>query len=389
MKSILSRVEPARSTRVGAIPLKASGAAMAVFLAMGIATANELINGKLDTIAVGPQNNPTPTGWTVEATKAISGTHYDGCSSEPWCNVLDIGGYGLFFKPFQGSIGDEITVHFYQDNPASPGTKYTLSGYAAGEANYCGFFTTNSPPPQTLFVIQFLDAGNSVIASNGFDLVAAGLPSSGPGSMQSFLFTTPQVTAPPNAAVVRVGASMINAYSTSGAQSFFVDAFELLSEAPPGAPVITNQPKHTTVSAGATAVFTVGVSNPAGVSYQWQFNGANLSDGGKISGANTATLTVTDVSASEVGRYRVRLTNAGGSVLSSEATLAIVGINFYPVISITGKIGDTYRVDYSTALEPATWIPLSTNVLTSSPQLILDATSPGDNTRFYRAVLLQ
>ncbi|HRT10069.1 MAG TPA: hypothetical protein P5233_16930, partial [Candidatus Paceibacterota bacterium] len=107
MKSILSRVEPARSTRVGAIRLKASCAAMAVCLAMGIASADELINGKLDIIAVGPQNNATPTGWTVEATKVISGTHYDGCSSEPWCNVLDIGGYGLFFKPFQGSVGDE------------------------------------------------------------------------------------------------------------------------------------------------------------------------------------------------------------------------------------------------------------------------------------------
>ena len=79
----------------------------------------------------------------------------------------------------------------------------------------------------------------------------------------------------------------------------------------------------------------------------------------------------------------------GTAGIFSLATLAIVGINFYPVISITGKIGDTYRVDYSTALEPTTWIPLSTNVLTSSPQLILDATSPGDNTRFYRAVLLQ
>lgn len=389
MKPTYRKVEQLCSRRAGALVLRASAAAMAVLLAAGVASANELINGTLDTIAVGPQNNATPTGWTVEASKVISGTHYDGCSSEPWCNVLDIGGYGLFFKPFQGAVGDEITVHFYQDNPASPGTKYTLSGYAAGEANYCGFFATNNPPPQTLFVIQFLDAGNSVIASNGFDLVAAGLPSSGPGSMQSFLFTTPQVTAPANAAVVRVGASMINAYSTSGAQSFFVDAFELLAEAPPGAPVITNQPKHTTVSAGATAVFTVGVSNLAGVSYQWQHNGANLSDGGNISGATTATLTVSDVSSSDVGRYRVRVTNAGGSVLSSEATLAIVGINFYPVISITGKIGDTYRVDYSTAIEPTTWIPLSTNVLTSSPQLILDATSPGDNTRFYRAVFLQ
>jgi hypothetical protein len=356
----------------------------------GVANANDLVNGNLDIFAIGPQNNPTPTGWAVDASKTISGTHFDGCSSEGFCNVLDSGGRGLFFKPFQGNrtAGDLITVHFYQDNPASPGTKYTLSGYAAGEANYCGFFTTNSPAPQTLFVIQFLDASSAVIASNGFDLVAAGLPNSGPGSMSSFLFTTPQVTAPPGTATVRAGASMLNAYNTTGAQSFFVDAFDLQSEAPAGAPVITNQPSHRTVSAGTNVTFTVGVSNAAGATYQWQFYGTNISDGGNISGTTTSTLTVTGVSANDVGHYRVRVTNAGGSALSAEATLAIVGINFYPVVTITGKIGDTYRVDYATSVAPTTWIPLSTNLLATSPQLVLDASSPGDNSRFYRAVFL-
>lgn len=363
-------------------------------LAFGLfrANANELSNPSLDTTAVQPggQNGPTPTGWVVEATKSLSGTFFDGCSSEPWCNVLDSGGQGLFFKPFQGnaSAGDLLTVHFYQDNPASPGTKYTLSGYAAGEANYCGFFATNSPAPQTLFVIQFLDASSTVLASNAFDLISAGLPSSGPGSMSSFQYTTPQVTAPAGTVTIRAGASMLNAYSTSGAQSFFVDAFDLSAEAPPGAPVITNQPAHKTVSAGATATFTVGVSNTAGATYQWQLYGTNIADGGNLSGTLTPTLTVTGVSAADVGHYRVRVTNGGGSVLSTEATLAITGINFYPVISITGKIGDTYRVDYATALAPTTWIPLSTNILTTSPQLILDTTAAGNNTRFYQAVFL-
>jgi len=70
-----------------------------------------------------------------------------------------------------------------------------------------------------------------------YDLIAAGLPSGGPGSMA--LFTTPQVTAPASTTTVRAGATMMNAYSTSGAQSFFVDAFDLTSVAPPGSPVIT------------------------------------------------------------------------------------------------------------------------------------------------------
>jgi len=353
------------------------------------ARANELSNANLDVTSVGPQNLPTPTGWQVDASRSFSGPFFDGCSSEPWCNVVEIGGKGLFFKPFQGSIGDLITVHFYQDNPATPGAKYTLSGYAAGEANYCGFFATNSPAPATLFVIQFLDGSGTVLSSNAFDLVAAGLPNTGPGSMSGFYYTSPEVTAPPGTVTVRAGASMLNAYNTTGAQSFFVDGFDLHATLPPGAPEITLQPVNTTVSPGGTATFTVAVANPAGVSYQWQQNQQDIFDGGNFSGTSTATLTVSNVSSAEVGLYRVRVSNQTAGVWSQEAALAMVSLNFYPTILITGRVGDTYRVDYATQVAPADWIPLSTNLLTSSPQLVVDTTSPGNNTRFYRAVRVQ
>src|SRR5205823_2846840 len=103
----------------------------------GVAKANDLFNDKLDDISTSSQNSPTPTGWIVDASLSISGTSADGASSETFANVLAPGGYGLFFKAFQGSVGfpanDLLTVHFYQDNPTTPGTKVTLSGYAAAE----------------------------------------------------------------------------------------------------------------------------------------------------------------------------------------------------------------------------------------------------------------
>jgi hypothetical protein len=351
-----------------------------------VGQANDLINGSLDAVSLGPQNNPTPTSWSVSANKVLSGAHFDGLSSEPWANVLEIGGQGVFFKPFQGTVGDEITVYLYQDVPAAPNTKYTLSGYAAGEPNFSAFFSTNTLAPQALFVVEFLDAGNNVISSNGLDLVTAGLPSAGPGSMS--LFTTPQFTAPANTATVRAGALMQNAYGTSGAQSFFVDYFVLASEVPPGGPVITQPPTNTTVSPGGTATFTVGLENPAGASYQWQFQGNDLVDGGDISGATSATLSIANASASDVGRYRVRVTNPIAFAISGEARLALLEINLFPVILITGQIGDTYRVDYANRLDPATWIPLSTNTLATSPQMVVDTTSPMSTNRFYRAVFV-
>jgi hypothetical protein len=300
----------------------------------GVAAANDFFNGNGDILGSNGQNGLTPNGWTVDASKSVSGTFNDGASSETFANVCCVNGHGLFYKPFQGTIGppanDLLTVNFYQDNATTPGTKVTLSGYAAGEANYCGRFNTNSPAPQTLFVVKFLDSGNNVLASNVLDLVAAGLPVGTGGA--ATLFTTPQFTAPAGTVTVRAGASMLNAYGTTGGQAFIVDALDLESVPPPGSPVITNQPAQTTVRAGATTSLKVGVSNPAGASYQWILNGINLADGGSISGATNQTLTITGVTTNDVGHYRVRVSNSVGTVISADTTLTIVGIAFTPVV---------------------------------------------------------
>lgn len=359
-------------------------------LVAGVAQANLLFNANLDQIAISSQINASPVGWTIDASKTISGAFFDGADSETWCNVADTNGYGLFFKPFQGDVasGDLLTVKFYQDNPATPATKFILSFYAAGEANYSGFFTTNSPAPRTLAVIDFLDNQGNIIGTNEFDLIAAGLPNGGAGSMSSFQYTSPQVTAPPNTATVRAGCTIENVYGTTGAQSFFVDAFDLESTAPPGSPVITTQPVAVSVAPGSNATFTVAVSNPTGATYQWQHYATNLIDGGSVSGATTQTLTITGASPSDTGHYRVLVSNSSGSVYSSDVTLTLVDINFFPVILLNGKIGDTYRIDWAPAVNPTNWTPLSTNVLSASPQLIVDTTSPRNNSRFYRAVFL-
>ena len=381
-RTAMKTTSPSQTKRLAAL-IAALGLVACV---TGVANANDLINGTLDNIAPGTQNEDTPTGWAVDAARTFSGPNADGCSSQPWCNVLDTGGQGLFFKPFQGSATDPLTVQFYQDGPSTPGTKVTLSGYAAGEPNYSGFFATNVPVPATLFIVEFLDGSSTVLASNVYDLVANGLPNGGPGSMA--LFTTPEFTAPAGTVTVRAGAAIFDTYNTTGGQSFFVDAFDLTSVAPPGSPVITNQPAATTVSPGGNTFFTVGISNPTGASYQWQLYGTNLANGGSVSGATLQTLSITGASASDVGHYRVRVSNGSGAVYSQTAPLALQSINFYPVVVINGKIGDTYRVDYSTPVAPTTWIPLSTNLLNSSTVYVIDSSSPGSNTRFYRSVFL-
>ena len=345
-----------------------------------VASANDLYNPDLDTLgAVGAngQVNPGPDGWVINAFETLSGTFGDGADSETFCNVQQPGGYGLFFKPFQGStntnsaLDNLLTVYFYQDNPSSAGTKCTLSGFASCEPNFCGLLP--APPGQSvskvLFVVEFLDNGGNILSSNGFDLLANGMHTDGAGDMGQL--TTPQYTAPAGTFVVRAGASMLGAYSTSGAQSFFVDAFDLESVAPPGSPVITNEPASATAGLGGSATFTVGVSNTVGVTYVGQTDGVALSDSpGHISGSATKTLTITGASATDIGHYQALVSNSSGLSRSANVALAIFGIALDPAITINGKIGDTYEVDYTTSLTPpVTWTPLvSTLKLTMSPQ---------------------
>ncbi|MFZ0826548.1 MAG: immunoglobulin domain-containing protein [Verrucomicrobiia bacterium] len=370
------------------------------FVACGtrVANANDLYNPDLDILGAAGANgqvNPGPDGWQIVATKSVSGSFNDGADSETFCNVQQPNGYGLFFKPFQGSTNggpglyDLLSVYFSQDNPSSAGTKCTLSGYASCEANFCGLLPAPSGGvvPQVLFEVLFLDNSGNILSSNAFDLIANGMPTAGPSSMAQL--TTPSYTAPAGTFKVRVGATMLNAYGTSGAQSFFVDAFDLESVAPPGSPVITNQPVAASVSLGGTAVFNVGVSNTLGVTNAWLFNGAPISDSaGHISGSTTATLTITGVLPADVGKYQAIVSNGLGLSRSKVVALAITGIALDPVIGITGPIGSTYEVDWTTSLTPPiTWTMLTTVKLASSPQNVLD-TSPGASSRYYRAVFL-
>jgi uncharacterized repeat protein (TIGR03803 family) len=89
-------------------------------------------------------------------------------------------------------------------------------------------------------------------------------------------------------------------------------------------PVITSQPAPEALLAGQTANFSVGVATNALVYYQWQENGANLTDGGNISGSATSNLTLSNITPVTSANYSVIVSNAAGFVTSSNAFLTIV-----------------------------------------------------------------
>jgi hypothetical protein len=206
------------------------------------AHASLLTNGNLDqTVATEIVPGfflPKPAGWINEGTRSISGAYEDELSSEPWagpaptpvtadgsgpwpegCDGPDC---GVFFKPFTGNANDgAATGHLYQDNPATPGVEYRLSGWAGVEARALASF---------FFALDFLDAGDGVIGSAILDLTAAGLFDDNGLAFNYKQFSVAAI-APVGTVAVRSRISMVNAMANpeGGGQAFVVDDFELTS----------------------------------------------------------------------------------------------------------------------------------------------------------------
>jgi len=66
-----------------------------------------------------------------------------------------------------------------------------------------------------------------------------------------------------------------------------------------------------------------------------------------------------------------------------------LSLNLVPAIYLTGRVGDSLRLDYINAVGPTdAWITLDTVTLTNTTQLYFDVTAPGQPHRLYRLVPL-
>ena len=102
----------------------------------------------------------------------------------------------------------------------------------------------------------------------------------------------------------------------------------------PAAPVIFAQPSSQSVVEGGNATFTVGVAGTIPFSYQWEFNGTNLS------GATDSTLTVSNAQPANAGDYSVVVSNTVGSATSSNALLTVtLPPSLIQAVSVTATSG--------------------------------------------------
>ena len=81
-----------------------------------------------------------------------------------------------------------------------------------------------------------------------------------------------------------------------------------------GAPEIVTLPSGSTNAVGSAVTFIVGAvagaTNVSPLTYQWQFNGGALTDGGRIWGSSSATLTITNLVLTDAGTYTVTVSNS-------------------------------------------------------------------------------
>jgi len=88
-------------------------------------------------------------------------------------------------------------------------------------------------------------------------------------------------------------------------------------------PEITTKPDSKNVTAGTTVTFRVVATGTAPLTYEWRKNNVRLNNGGKIAGATTDTLTISNVDSTDEGKYSVAISNAAGSVTSPNAVLSL------------------------------------------------------------------
>jgi uncharacterized repeat protein (TIGR03803 family) len=137
-------------------------------------------------------------------------------------------------------------------------------------------------------------------------------------------------------------------------------------------------PMSQTNYASSTAAFTATAFGPEALNYQWQKNGTNLVDGGRFSGTTNSTLTIASVSDADSADYSAVVSDAYGSVTTSNAALTVIdppSITAQPLgqrimlgssVSFTVSVGGTAPFGYQWRFNGA-GIPNATNAAYAIP----------------------
>jgi len=245
--------------------------------------------------------------------------------------------YGQPNPPFTGTVVglqglDNIAVSYAcAAVPASPPGGYAivpglvdpygrLANYSVALTN--GTLTVNAAAPPVITTVQpgtGSTNGNQTVTLTGTDFETGASVTFGSAVATAVNVSSPTaltLTTP----AAPVGPVNVTIHNPDGNTATAGNAFTFGV-----APGIQAQPLSQAVVLGSNVVFQAQVSGGGTLSYQWQFNGANLLNlGGLISGVQTPVLTLSNIVTSEGGSYQLVIANQYGSLVSTAAVLTVL-----------------------------------------------------------------
>jgi hypothetical protein len=140
---------------------------------------------------------------------------------------------------------------------------------------------------------------------------------------------------------------------------------------------------------GESATLSVGAIGSGSLSYQWFMNGV------AIAGATNQTYTIPLLQLTDDGLYSVVISSPFGSVTNAPAQLVVnpanISIALYAGITVSGGVGNTYGLQYSTNLSDTNdWTTITNLTLQEPVEVWVDTSADASKTpkRFYRVVAL-
>ncbi len=257
----------------------------------------------------------TNTGGSVTSNAAILTINTLAGSQSITFGAIPSHGYGDVFSLSATATSGLPVTYIVTSGPATvSGSTVTITGQGtvsiqATQAGN-GSFTAAAPVTQSFAVGQ----GTASVTFSTLTFTFDGSPkptsvTTSPANLNTSILYNGSGSAPSAVGSYSVTA-IVNDTNYNGSTT---STLTILS-APP---VITQQPASQSVFSGTNATFSVTVTSNPAATFQWTLNGT------AITGATSATLTLTNISAQQAGSYRVIATNPGGSVTSNVATLSV------------------------------------------------------------------
>ena len=308
---------------------------------------------------------------------------------------------------------------FGQTNPLFSGT---LTGVISGDlitAVYDSPAVPASPPGVYPIVPRLLDPRNrlanyTVAGTNGQLMVGPAPPPAITGITPTFGPPAGGTPVTLNGSGFQIGAAVF--FGAAGSPSVTVTSpYRLTAVTPPGtngsasvrlvnpdegtvtlagafsyaaAPAIQTQPTNQAVPVGGGVMFNATATGTPPLSYHWQWEGVNLSDGGKLWGAWTPFLTLTNLVSTNAGNYRLVVSNAYGWAASAVAQLNVLRAT--PVVTWPVPAAITYGTALNTnqlnasASTPGSfaYIPSAGTVPDAGSRTLVSIFTPTDTTHY-------